>query len=108
MDLQPGQFGNYELRYHSEDMGERKPRHFVEAYHEGEKVGSLNWYGTTGTVGKIDVEDEHQRRGVATAMWDHAQSLKGVRKPKHSNDRTTQGDAWMKAVKGRGSRSVQR
>jgi hypothetical protein len=107
MDLQPGQFGKYELRYSTEDTGERKPSHLVSAYHEGEKVGYLHWSGTTGRTYKIDVDDDHQRRGLATAMWNHANSLKGVRKPQHSNDRTDVGDAWARSVGGRLPRRVQ-
>lgn len=107
MDLQPGQFGKYELRYSDEDAGERKPRHLVEAYHEGEKVGYMHWLGTTGRVLQIDVDDDHQRRGLATAMWNHANALKGVRKPQHSNDRTNAGDAWARSVGGRLPRRVQ-
>jgi GNAT superfamily N-acetyltransferase len=73
---------SYQLRYRNEDLGERKPRHIVEAYHGGTKAGELNWSGTSGAVHHVDVQSEHTGRGVGSAMWDHAQGLKGVRKPK--------------------------
>lgn len=99
--LSSQQFGDYELRYHQEDQGERKPRHVIEAFHpEHEKpVGWLNWYGTTGTIHHVGVEEEHGRRGVATAMWNMAQEARP--RPKHSADRTTQGDKWARKVGGR-------
>lgn len=86
------------MRYGQWDAGESKPRHRISAYHDGEKVGELDWYGTTGVIHNIDVEPEHGRRGVATAMWEWAQSMK--RPPKHSRDRTTMGDAWARHVGG--------
>jgi ribosomal protein S18 acetylase RimI-like enzyme len=101
MDLQPGQFGQYEMRHRTEDKGERKPRNIVEAVHEGKPVGSLTWRGTSGVVDMIKVDPEHQRRGVATAMWDHAQSLKGIRKPRDNGDFTDAGRAWAKARRSR-------
>lgn len=97
--LQSQQFGDYELRHHTEDQGERKPRHVIEAYHGDRRVGELNWYGTTGTIHHVSVDEEHARRGLATAMWDMGQEARP--KPKHSGDRTTQGDAWAKSVGGR-------
>lgn len=90
--------GPYEMRYSTQDHGERKPRHVIESFHGDAKVGEMSWYGTTGTIHKIDVEKEHSRRGLATAMWNMAQDA--PKKPKHSGDRTTQGDAWSKSVGG--------
>jgi 8-oxo-dGTP pyrophosphatase MutT (NUDIX family) len=98
------QFGSYTMRYHTEDQGERKPRHVIEAFDGGTKVGELNWYGTTGTVHHIGVEDGFLRQGVATAMWEWGQEMSP--KPKHSADRTTQGDAWARSVGGPVPRSA--
>lgn len=108
MDLQPQQFGNeYELRYRTEDLGERKPRHVVEAVHGDEPVGKLNWSASSGYIHRIDVSPQHRRKGLATAMWEYANSLPGVKKPVHAKkgDRTPQGDAWTNSVGGRGARS---
>jgi hypothetical protein len=91
-------YGEYEMRYRQSDQGERRPRHHIETYLGDEKVGELNWYGTTGTVHNIDVEEEHSRKGIATAMWEWGQEMRP--KPKHSKDRTDLGDAWAKSVGG--------
>lgn len=104
--LNPAQFGDYELRYRTEDTGASKYDHLVEAHHGGERVGYLHWQGTTGRVVNVDVDDVHQRKGVATAMWNHANSLPGVRKPQHSPHRTPKGDAWSKSVGGRRPRNT--
>ena len=101
MALSPQQFGDYELRHRLEDQGERRPRHVIEAFPSGadRPVGRLSWYGTTGTVANVDVDEEHSRRGVATAMWKMGQEARP--RPKHSGDRTTMGDAWARKVGGR-------
>lgn len=91
--------GPYTMTYLTADHGERKPRHIIEAHHEdGSKVGEMSWYGTTGMVHHIDVEPEHSRRGLATAMWGMAQDA--PKRPKHSADRTDKGDAWARTVSG--------
>ena len=78
--------------------------HLITATHResGESVGHMR-YGHDGTVQNITVSEPHQRKGVATAMWNHA-SLMGSKgeapEPKHSVQRTSQGDAWAKAVGG--------
>lgn len=110
-------YGYYTLRHRTEDLGERKPRHFIEAFTpEGSTVGRLDWYGTTGRVNKIEVADEtddgsqrnygpfgdgrdHGRRGLATAMWDWSQEMRP--KTKHSGDQSEQGKAWARGLKSR-------
>jgi len=106
-ELSPGQFGDYELRHRTEDMGERKLRNIIEAVHGGEPVGKLNWRATSGYVDRIDVHKAHRRQGLATAMWNYANALPGVKSPLHAKkaDRTPDGNAWVKAVGGRGTRS---
>ena len=99
MTLSPQQFGDYDLTHRTEDQGERKPRHVIEAHHGEQKVGTLNWYGTTGTIHHLDVEEEHSRKGIATAMWNMGQAARPA--PKHSADRTAMGDKWARKVGGR-------
>jgi ribosomal protein S18 acetylase RimI-like enzyme len=105
-NLSSQQFGDYELRHRQEDQGERKPRHVIEAFQpRAEKpVGRLAWYGTTGTISNVDVDAEHSRRGIATAMWHMGQEARP--RPKHSADRTAMGDAWARKVGGRLPRKV--
>lgn len=91
-------FGKYRLVYTQRDMGERKPRHVITAFDGDTVVGELNWYGTTGTIHHIQVEGDYLRQGIATAMWEWGQTMRPA--PKHSGDRTTQGDAWARSVGG--------
>jgi ribosomal protein S18 acetylase RimI-like enzyme len=91
-------FGRFTMRYMTSDLGERKPRHIITTYDGSTKVGELNWYGTTGTIHHIDVDDGYLRQGIATAMWEWSQEMRP--KAKHSGDRTTQGDAWARSVGG--------
>ena len=111
--LSPQQFGEYTLSYHPPD--EDTPRHRIIAEHpEGIKytrtpgsdkveplgfAGSMNWHPKSREVTSVHVQEEHRRKGVATAMWNMAQAASP--KPRHSDDRTDAGDAWSKAVGGR-------
>jgi 8-oxo-dGTP diphosphatase len=109
-------YGYYTLRHRTEDMGEARPRHFIDAHTpEGSVVGRMNWFGTTGLVHHIDVAGEeddvangqssigdgrdHQGRGLATAMWDWSQEMSP--RAKHSRDQTGQGKKWARGLKGR-------
>lgn len=74
----------------------------VEAYHPDH-----------GTIGKMELAEPDEngereitdlystvrREGIATALWNHAHSA-GLR-PRHSAERTDEGDAWAKAVGGK-------
>jgi hypothetical protein len=114
-------FGYYTLRHRTEDLGERKPRHFIEAYTpDGAVAGRMNWFGTTGWVHHIDVAGEeddavsgtssigdgrdHQGRGLATAMWDWSQEMRP--RAKHSRDQTEQGKKWARGLKDRERRGA--
>jgi GNAT superfamily N-acetyltransferase len=83
----------YTMRYAQYDAGEAKPRHQILLHHEGEQVGDMEWYGKKGTIHHVNVDEDHSRKGLATAMW-----MK--RPPIHSADRTDHGDAWAKSVGG--------
>ena len=90
------QFGEYRLVYTTKDEGETKPRHLVTAYLGSERVGNLEWYGRTGEVYEIVVRADHRRKGLATAMWEFAQDA--PKKPKHSTQRTNDGEAWARTT----------
>lgn len=73
---------------------------------EGNVAGELHWRrnSRTGTPGQIDwvgVAPEHRRQGLATAMLEHARGLDLKPSPKHSPERTDDGDAWARSVGGR-------
>jgi hypothetical protein len=90
----------------------KKPtRYLISAVHTetGEKVGHM-LCDHSGKIQSIAVTPAHQRQGVATGMWEHAQGLASqgqVPKPKHSRDRSDQGDAWARSVGGRRPRRVE-
>lgn len=108
-------YGGYTMRYRTQDLGERKPRHVIEAFHpDGSVIGRLNWYGTTGRVHRIEVASDtenektgnfgpfgngqdHQNKGIATAMWDWSQEM--TPKARHSGDQTDAGKAWVRSLR---------
>lgn len=84
--------------YTTQDHGETRPRHVVTAYDAAVKVGEMVWLGRTGEVWGIEVDPAYRRRGLATAMLEFAQEA--PKKPKHSNQRTDDGEAWARSVGG--------
>lgn len=92
------QYGEYTMTYMTEYHGEAKPRHVIETRHSSNSkpVGRLSWYGKTHAIDRIDVDQEHGRKGIATAMWNWGQEMRP--KPKHSGDRTNMGDAWARST----------
>lgn len=110
-----------ELTFHHRDRGDS---HVVEAHDgEGNWVGQMSWYKHSrpgpkngycqscdedaetgshkhpaGEVDGIEVDPDYQRRGVATALWNHANSLGVTPKPKHSPNQTGDGRAWAERV----------
>lgn len=60
--------------------------------------GEMTWHPETGEIHNILVDPERQRRGIATAMWQHAQQFSPP--PVHSNVQTSQGKKWAASVGG--------
>jgi len=94
--------------------------HRLDAFHEntqdltqgrGGHAGFLLWHHKTGEIGSIETLPEHQRRGLATEMLDQARQIsattRGVKPPKHSNQRTDAGEAWARSTGDRLPRRVQ-
>jgi GNAT superfamily N-acetyltransferase len=78
--------------------------HTIEAGKNG-NYGHLTWDANTGNIEEIFVPEKHQRKGIATAMWNHAQQLSsetGITPPVHAPARTPEGDSWAKSVGGPG------
>ena len=90
----------YQFHYHSPDMG--ISMHRVEALKDDTTVGVLEW--NRRHVTSLAVRPEHQRQGIATQMWKHANAAANtyqkVPRPKHSSDRTDAGDAWARKIGG--------
>lgn len=99
-----------QFHYRTVDEGGSKPTHVIEARvpepdHPlgGRLAGKMVWNARQ--VGHILVDSDSQRQGIATGMWQEGQRLAAenarIPAPRHSPDRTIQGDAWAKAVGGR-------
>lgn len=92
------QFKDYKLQYHAPEMGQ--PYHRITAHQPGDDspnpAGEMRWNARA--VKDVFVDPAHQRRGIATAMWEAGQQVRP--RPKHSDDRTDAGDAWAKKVGG--------
>jgi len=78
--------------------------HMIVATHpEHGQVGALSW-NPEGEVDSVYVDTKHQRRGVATAMWQHAKAWalqNGENGPeKHSEHLSEDGIRWAQAVGG--------
>jgi GNAT superfamily N-acetyltransferase len=71
--------------------------HDIFAHLDGEEVGALS-LGSDGTVHDVTVDRDHEGKGIATAMWNHAKSLYASGRidvePKHSSATTEEGYRW--------------
>ncbi len=91
------QFKDFKLSYTKPEMGQ--PQHKIVAHTpEGHVAGFMEWHAKTHEVQGVTVHPEHQRQGLATAMWNMGQGVSP--RPKHSADRTDAGEAWSKSVGG--------
>ena len=69
------------------------------------RVGYMEIHPESGIIYDIAVRDRHQRKGIATAMWDLAHTIHQAMpdkypKPVHSPIRSDEGDAWATKVGG--------
>ena len=64
------------------------------------QVGWLDLDKDTGVVNEVYVKEEHQGKGIATGMWQHAQNA-GLH-PNHSDTRSESGDAWAHSLHRKG------
>lgn len=82
----------------------KEQRHRVVAENEfSDYVGELEWYPRGNrAISNIFVEGNYRRGGIATGMWNYAHEIakttRGVQPPKHSADRTNDGEAWARSV----------
>jgi hypothetical protein len=92
------QFGDNVHEVHVQDPAYKGP-----AMYGG--VGYMEIHPESGVIYDVVVNEQHRRKGVATAMWDLAHSIHQAMpdkypKPVHSAIRTDKGDAWAHAVGG--------
>lgn len=66
-------------------------------------LGWMQWKDDGGELEHIMVNWDERRKGIATTMWNRAHQLaqeRGITPPRHSANRTDDGNAWAKAVGG--------
>jgi ribosomal protein S18 acetylase RimI-like enzyme len=93
------------------DMSRRindKPLHGSPLPQGGRRVGFIEWEKSEGSesateILEIEVSPEHRRKGLATAALRHSQTVARASKgaipmPRHSPQRTPEGDAWAKST----------
>ena len=91
-----------DLQFHYDNPyeGGSTKRHRILAKRGGEDVGQMIW--THRSIEEIGAMP--RRQGIATAMWQEGHRLAAenarIPKPKHSAQRTTEGDAWARSVGG--------
>jgi GNAT superfamily N-acetyltransferase len=83
-------------------------RYAINAYNKetNEHLGFMSWSGHPGSdagmLQSIDVAPEHQRKGIATGMFNHARKLSdknpSIHEIQHSNFRTLDGDDWAQST----------
>lgn len=81
----------------------KEQRHKVIAEEGSDYVGELEWYPRGNrAITNLFVEGNYRRQGIATGMWHYAHEIakttRGVQPPRHSMDRTNDGDAWARSV----------
>lgn len=66
------------------------------------RVGEMSWHHRTGEIMGISTYEPWRRQGVATRMLGEARRIagetRGVRPPRHSEERTDAGEAWARSL----------
>jgi len=96
----------FDMIYFPPEMG--SPSHSIRVplgeNELGQSRSAMMSWNSKGITG-IEVPPDHQRKGIASAMWAEghrlAETERGIPAPKHSSDRTDAGDAWARSVGGR-------
>jgi GNAT superfamily N-acetyltransferase len=110
------QFGPYRIAYdptgentaaiRSAGRDKRDRYHSFVAYDtNGEEAGSIAWAKRgeariPGEIGYVHTHPDNRRTGIATALYGSAVNSGLKPAPKHSPQRTDDGEAWTKAVGG--------
>ena len=77
--------------------------HSLNAIHGDRIIGFMDWHPETGHIKDIKVNNDLQRQGIGTRLWNKAQEIsgqQGIVAPTHSPDRTKAGDSWARKVGG--------
>jgi 8-oxo-dGTP pyrophosphatase MutT (NUDIX family)/GNAT superfamily N-acetyltransferase len=79
--------------------------HELRAYPEDQpdyNSGSIRWSYKSGEIAGVDVQPQYRRQGLATELLDQARQVaattRGVTAPRHSEQRTNEGEAWARST----------
>lgn len=77
-----------------------RPRltHKITTAFRGKDVGHIEWDENPSEVSSIQVSPKHQRKGIATAMYNMASDLPTKYQIEHADDRTPEGEAWSQTT----------
>jgi GNAT superfamily N-acetyltransferase len=92
------EYSNYGRHTHAVEMLSHEPNS-----PKSRVMGNIQWNKDSGEIISIDVKPRYQRLGVANTLFHEAHKSareQGLAEPKHSDDRSDQGDAWAKQAGG--------
>ena len=94
---------SYSYSHEEKDVGEKHPRLYVYAHHGDTQVGKAEFHRKGAGLYATEnyVEPEHRRRGVATAMYQHAAKVSG-RSIIPSRDQTALGKLFSQGIRKKG------
>lgn len=80
--------------------------HHIQVYHPDfkggtEPVGEMNWNRGSGKIGNIRVDKGKRRQGIATMMFNHAQTMNPPAKHAPMNEISPAGKKWRRSVGGK-------
>ena len=103
---EPRNLSGVQFKYtHAGAVGQHPNLHTITARNgDGKYIGYMDWNKRSGKIDNIHVTETMRGLGVATSMYEKAQSLaesSGIKAPAHSSFRTDKGDAWASKVGGK-------
>jgi hypothetical protein len=84
------------------DHSDKMHRILAREIESDQIIGHMDWDPEGGELSDLLVVSSHCRRGIATAMWKEghlwAKDCSDVIAPRHSADRTDDGEAWARTI----------
>jgi len=92
------------VQFNARAEGQYDNIHVAWATVDDKEVGQMEWFKKGGVIRNIDVDESHQRKGIATGMWNAAHKVakeQGLATPKHDADSISpSGMKWAYSVGG--------
>jgi ribosomal protein S18 acetylase RimI-like enzyme len=92
------EYSNYGRNTHGVEMFSHEP-----GTSQARPMGNIQWNKDTGEIISIGVKRKYQRLGVANTLFHEAHKVareQGLAEPKHSEDRSDEGEIWVKQAGG--------